>query len=174
MVTDVEARKRQEMFSKLDTNKDGNIDESDIREHITSFLTKYNVPSDSAKAKKLFKSGEQIWQELGHKTGGGKQVISQDDYVQSLDAGLVERTYISMNGVFFDILDADQDGRVTEDELVNAMKQDGLAPDNVRKAFQKLDRDNDGGITREEWDQATREMLLSSDPNSAGSILAGI
>ncbi|GGS29412.1 MULTISPECIES: EF-hand domain-containing protein [Actinokineospora] len=171
MATDVETRKREEIFTKLDTNRDGTIDENDIREHITHFLSKYNISADSPQARKAMDTAKQIWQKLGSRGDGS--AITKETYVQSMDQDLVENAYIPLNSVFFDVVDSDHDGKISESELVSALQRDGLSADNVREAFQRMDRDKDGDITRQEWDQAVREMLLSSDPNAPGSIMLG-
>jgi Ca2+-binding EF-hand superfamily protein len=174
VTTDVQARNREAIFSKLDSNNDGAIDENDVRGHIGNFLGKYGVPADSAQGRQAFQAGDQLWQELSQADTDGDRVITKAEFVQSMNENLVERTYISMNTIFFTIVDADGDGQITEQELANALTRNGLSPDNVHDAFQKLDLDHNGQITKDEWDQATREMLLGSDPNSAGSVLLAV
>ncbi|MCG8927719.1 EF-hand domain-containing protein [Lentzea sp. CC55] len=174
MTSDLQQQKRDMLFSKLDRNNDGAIDESDIQAHIMGFLGDFQVPPDSPHAQDIRESGADLWRQLNHADADGNRVITREEYIAAVDNDMVEQIYVSMNDSFFKILDSDGDGRVTEEELTQALRRDGLAGGDVHAAFQKLDTDGDGHITKEEWNRATREMLLSSDPNAPGSVLLGV
>jgi Ca2+-binding EF-hand superfamily protein len=174
MTTGLQVRKREKIFSQLDTDNDGMIGEADVQKHITGFLEKFVVPPKSPKAQELHEAGHLLWQELSGLDADKTQTISMEEYVGAIDNDMVERTYVSMNGIFFKVVDADNDGLITEDELVAALVRVGMEAQDVRKAFRELDEDGDGGISRTEWDRATREMLLSSDSNAPGSLLLGV
>ncbi|SDF43173.1 Ca2+-binding protein, EF-hand superfamily [Lentzea fradiae] len=174
MTSGLQEQKRELLFSKLDRNNDGAIDQSDIFAHIEGFLRDFNVPMDSIQAMDIRRSGAELWQLLSHADSDGDRVITKEEYAEAIDESVVERIYVSMNASFFRIIDVDGDGLVTEQELARALLRDGIDPEGVRAAFQRLDTDGDGHITKAEWDQATREMLLSSDPRSAGSMLLGL
>jgi Ca2+-binding EF-hand superfamily protein len=174
VTTDLLVRKREIMFSKLDTDNDGAIDEKDIQAHIADFLTQFGVSPSSSLAQEIRELGDRFWQELSQVDTDGNRVITKEAYVGSIDDDLVELIYVHMNVSFFKIVDSDGDGLITEEELVEALSKVGLAAEDVRNAFQELDADNDGHISKEEWGQAVREMLLSSDPRTPGSLLLGM
>jgi len=174
MTASLQVRKREKIFSKLDADGDGVIDKTDVQHHIGGFLAKFGVPPSSPKAHELHESGDQLWQALSRLDGDGNQVITREEYVTAIDDGMVEQTYIAMNGIFFKVVDANGDGLITEEELVKATSKAGLSAKDVHAAFREIDADGDGSITRAEWDQATRDLLLSGDPKSPGSMLLGL
>jgi Ca2+-binding EF-hand superfamily protein len=174
MAGDLHIRKREKIFSKLDTDRDGVIKEADIKDHIGGFLTKFSVPPNSPEAQKLHEAGGRLWQELKLQDGDGDGAITKDEYVRSVDNDRVEQLYITMNESFFAVIDSNGDGLITENELVEALKPAGMTAKDVHNAFQKLDADHDGKISRDEWDQVTDEILTSSDPAAPGSLLMGM
>lgn len=174
MATDLQTRKRETMFATLDSNRDGAITESDIQAHVDGFLRTFNVPPNSPNGRKLQDSGRQIWQALSRLDSDGDQAISKAEYAKAIDDDLVENVFLPMNASFFDIIDENGDGQIDEQELTNALVRANLANRDIHQAFRKLDSDGDGSINRWEWDQAVREMLTSSDPDAAGSLILGL
>lgn len=87
--------------------------------------------------------------------------------VEELSRGLADRgVTISSNSLksALNVLDPNNDGRVTKDEFVNIMSKPSRQNRmDLRNAFQKMDSNNDGFVTKQELIEAMRNAGMDVD-----------
>lgn len=97
-----------------------------------------------------------VWAQLKQFDANGDGRVSLPGYVAGFDAFLSRREEF-MQGMtalvdaFYELADRDNDGRITEDELVRHFRAWGHTEQQARAAFPNLDRNSSGGISKDEW-----------------------
>lgn len=154
---------QKKMFDKLDTDKNGSLDQNELQSGKPKTITK-------EQATKLYdvldadKSGAVTMNEFasGTQTGAGMGLISQlpSDALDVLlrlqqqgggmsQAGSGSGSDQSAGDATYDVLDTNKDGVVSEDEFLAAHPEQ-LTDKDARSLFANLDTDKDGNLTQDQ------------------------
>ncbi len=143
----------QQMFSKIDTDSDGSISNSEISalfdenssDLASDLVSTLDTDQDSLISSMEFNSGlAQLNQEMKQGMGGMEGA-----------SGMGTASPPPPPDQVFDTADANEDGVVTEDELASVIGSDGT---DIESLFEQIDTDGDGSITRTE-DETFREQM---------------
>ena len=74
---------------------------------------------------------------------------------------------------FFDMMDADADGKISLEEFKIHYRCSGVAEEHAKAVFDALDTDNDGIISRDEFVDAGVHFYYYSDPAHPVNLLYG-
>ncbi|XP_033733359.1 calcium-binding mitochondrial carrier protein SCaMC-2-like [Pecten maximus] len=146
-LSDEDSKKYQELFNKLDVNKDGRIDIADL----TSSLTEMNVPVGQA-------------QEFLKKHDSNKD--GQIDFAEFLKYVTVHDQQLRL---YFKKIDTNQDGTIDASEIQESFRKLGLNIDRneAQKLLQRMDKDGTLKIDFNEW----RNFLLLSPAQNIHDML---
>ncbi|XP_060074941.1 calcium-binding mitochondrial carrier protein SCaMC-2-like [Ylistrum balloti] len=147
VLSDEDNKKYQELFNKLDVNKDGRIDIADL----TSSLTEMNVPVGQA-------------QEFLKKHDANKD--GQIDFAEFLKYVTVHDQQLRL---YFKKIDTNQDGAIDAGEIQESFRKLGLTIDRneAQKLLQRMDKDGTLKIDFNEW----RNFLLLSPAQNIHDML---
>ena len=168
MLTDLQRRKMSRLFKVYDADGNGFIEESDLLRIAHNFAEQRGLAPGSEgynqlRAKFLF-----VWEYL-QKFGDPNR-----DYAVSLSEFLsyaqevLEENYASIIGstgsFLFELIDADGDGSITQDEFRLFFRAYGIEEGLVKDIFEKLDLNADSTISAEEFAKLGYDFHYSDDP----------
>ena len=110
-------------FDRFDANEDGKLTKDELPERAADRIMKADADGDGAVTKEELEAARE-------KMGGGRGEGGPDV------------------GAFFDRFDANEDGKLTKDEL----------PEQLAERIMKADADGDGAVTKEELEAAREKM----------------
>jgi Ca2+-binding EF-hand superfamily protein len=154
----------QQMFSKIDTNSDGSINNSEMSalldessSNLTdSLFSTLDADQDSLISSMEFSSGlDKLNQEMKKGMDGTEGV-----------SGMAGSPPPPPPDQVFDAADADEDGLVTKDELASVIGNDGA---DIDELFAQVDTDGDGSITRTEDETFRAQMKETAGQSDASS-----
>ncbi|SEM49204.1 Ca2+-binding protein, EF-hand superfamily [Syntrophus gentianae] len=157
----------QQMFSKIDTDSDGSINNSEVSaifdenssDLASDLFSSLDTDQDSLISSMEFNSGlAQLNQERKQGMGGMEGTPSMGAASAPPPPDQV-----------FETADADEDGVVTEDELASVIGSDGT---DIESLFEQIDTDGDGSITQSE-DEAFRAQMMETTGQSDASSGSG-
>lgn len=177
MLSEFRRRKLSAGFNELDVNGDGRIESSDIELLIKNHGSAYGYPEDTPEYEELAERTRDVWEQLKSFDADGDGEVSLDEYVAGFAAFLSQRHAFmdSMNvlvDAFYALADRDQDGQLSEDELIMHFRAWNHSAEQAREAFQRLDRNGNGAISKDEWMTNLEEFYYSEDPQAPGNWLA--
>lgn len=161
--TSMIAQMRQELFNRINQNRDGSLDNSELQSlsganssKVDEFIKKLDTDRDSAISQQEFEAGmAKLHQETkSQMTGMTSGTPPGPPPGGATSSGESED---STSGIF-DVLDTNKDGVVSLEELMA-----GKVPD-AEKLFSEIDSDGDGKISRSESDDFEKKMR-ENDPN---------
>ena len=146
---------RQEMYQRLDANRDGKISREEWRGRAEGFA-KMDTNGDGFLTPEEMQAGR--FQRDGSARRGPRAMDQNNDRQIARDEwkGPAEA---------FDRLDANHDGSITREEF-QAGRQHGRSG---KRGLRSMDQNNDSQISREEW-KGPAEMFNRLDSNSDGVI----
>jgi Ca2+-binding EF-hand superfamily protein len=175
MVTKIQQRKFEQYFDRYDVNGDNVIDQSDIDGLIQSWFVAFNVAPRSARWQEVTRRANKFWHMIeGHLDANGDKVVSKQEWVAAHeDPDFIDKIAIPLAEATLEIGDTDQDGKLSLNEWLTLQAVSNVSHPEGLKMFQALDSDGDGFITSDEHSAALREFFHGTDPNAAGTHLAG-
>ncbi|NES91665.1 MAG: hypothetical protein F6K08_33845 [Okeania sp. SIO1H6] len=96
--------------------------------------------------------------------------VSVDNFPNSRE---MQESHTAKANTIFSILDADNDGTISQSEYIQFCRAIGLDEATAKSAFIKLDGDGKGYISREEYLQRSQDFHVSNDPDALGNWLYG-
>ena len=151
----VEARIEAE-FDKLDLNRDGYLEWSDYETLIGRYKKAARVGDDDRRIMALRAFYELHWLELRRYADQPEERLSKSQFVAATRASTEDsrRLNVTETGghVIFDLIDANGDGAISQDELTRYLRDVWQIEGNDDTYnLQALDRDGDSQISREEF-----------------------
>lgn len=126
-VTRAEAQtKAADMFARMDTNKDGKLDDADRAAHRTQMFDRMDANKDGSVSRNEFAAAHQrkagdgqpregrMGKHGGHHMGGGKMMTRMAD--ANKDGVVSKDEFLAAHAKMFDHADANKDGKVTPEE----------------------------------------------------------
>jgi Ca2+-binding EF-hand superfamily protein len=176
MLSEFRRRKVSAGFTELDVDGDGQVGTEDIELLVKNHGDAYGYSENTPEYDALERRTMDVWTQLKQFDSNGDERVSLSEYVAGFDAFLSQREEF-MQGMtalvdaFYELADRDNDGRITEDELVRHFRAWGHSEQQARTAFPKLDRNSSGGISKDEWMANLEEYYFSEDPAAPGNWL---
>lgn len=179
MLSEFRRRKVSAGFNELDVDGDGYVGTGDIELLVKNHGDAYGYPEDTPEYAELKGRTLDVWAQLKQFDSDGDGQVSLAEYVAGFDAFMSQReTFMSgmttLVDAFYRLADRDNDGQITEEELVRHFRAWGHTALQAQEAFRRLDRNANGGIAKEEWMQNLEEYYFSEDPEAPGNWLTPI
>lgn len=184
VLTDLQRQKIERRFALLDVDHSGFLEESDYTEmarRVTSNLSQHlggTVPPDAEA--RVHGAYTMLWTRLRDRMDSdGDGRISQEEFVASVAHSITERPggYDRVIAPIIDavmaIIDANNDGQISEAEFQTWITAYGVSELDAGTAFLGLDADGSGFLSREEMQQAFRDFYCAAETTAAGNALFG-
>jgi len=178
-MTDLQKAKQIHYFNVLDYNDDGVLEKEDFLKIADRIADMRDYEEDGSRHTAVRQEILRMW--TNARALSGKKERSQvtlDDWLaheqKVLDSEVLIHSYVrGIARAIFDILDADNDGVISEEEYLQFFRAFRGDPKDGKVAFDKLDADDNGHLTRQEFLEAVTEFHLSDDPDARGNWLFG-
>lgn len=180
MITALQKTKISKLFSQLDVNGNGFIEERDVSALAQRVLSGVGASQSSPKGLELVRSYLSAWTKLAQEAGvsaGGR--ISPEEVEQGMKTVPLQlevaydRYFHPTVVATWELLDADGDGSVSREKFDAFQAAFGTPPTQVDKIFTKFDTDGDGKLDKDEMIEHARDFYTSADENATGNWLFG-
>jgi len=178
-LTDLQETKLTRYFHVLDHNGDGFLEKKDILEVADNLAKIRNLEEGSSTYEEVQMEMKQIWTQVRTLADvEDESRITLDEWLaheeKVVQSEELLRTYMqSIAETVFEILDFNDNGRISEKEYINAIEAFGASREEGKMAFEKLDADNSGHLTWDQFLEAVKQFHLSDDPEARGNWLFG-
>lgn len=178
-MTELQKVKQVHYFNVLDYNGDGVLEKHDFLDIADRLADMRDYEQGSAYHTAVRQEILRIWTNARALSGkDDKTQITLDDWLaheeKVLNSDVLVRSYVQgIAQAIFDILDADNDHRISEDEYLKFFRAFRGDPEEGKVAFQKLDAEEKGFLTRDEFLKVVTEFHTSDDPQARGNWLFG-
>jgi Ca2+-binding EF-hand superfamily protein len=179
VLSEFRTRKVSAGFDELDINGDGYVENSDIEQLVKNHGDAYGYSENTPEYVNLERRTMGVWTQLKQFDADGDGRVSLAEYVAGFEAFMSQRDEF-MSGMtalvdaFYLMADRDNDGRITEEELVRHFRSWGHTEQQAHQSFRRLDRGANGAISKAEWMQNLEEYYFSEDPEAPGNWLTPI
>jgi Ca2+-binding EF-hand superfamily protein len=179
MLSEFRRRKVSAGFKELDVDGDGQVGTGDIEMLVKNHGDAYGYTPNTPEYDALERRTMEAWTQLKQFDSDGDGFVSLSEYVAGFDAFLSQREEFMQDmaalvDAFYELADRDNDGRITEEELVRHFRAWGYTEQQARVAFPKLDRNSTGSIAKAEWMANLEEYYFSEDPAAPGNWLTPV
>jgi len=178
-MTELQKAKQVHYFNVLDYNDDGLLEKQDFVDVADRIAEMRDYEPGSSRHSAVRKEILRIWTNARALSGAeNKTQITLEDWLaheeKVLGSNVLIRSYVQgIARAVFDILDADNDGVISEEEYLQFFRAFRGEEENGHRAFQKLDENDDGRLTRQEFLEAVTQFHLSDEPDARGNWLFG-
>ncbi len=178
-MTELQKAKQVHYFNVLDYNDDGVLEKQDFVNVADRLAELRGYEEGSSKHTAVRQEILRMWTNARALSGKeGKAQITLEDWLaheqKVIDSNVLVHSYVQgIARAVFDMLDADNDGVISEDEYLKFFESFRGDTENGELAFQKLDHKDQGYLTRKEFLEAVTEFHLSDDPDARGNWLFG-
>lgn len=170
-LSELRRRKQTNLFNVYDQNRDGVIEQSDLRGFAQRLSDIRSWAAGSPQADELTATFDDFWSYLS-------RYDSDDDARVTLDEWLVmheefpKEEVPGWGEVLFGVLDADRDGLITIEEYRQLFHAEGVPEGFVDEVFPTLDEDSDGWVSKEEF---VRHIVQfdGADDDAPGNVMFG-
>lgn len=178
-MTELQKTKQVHYFNVLDVDGDGHVEKQDFLDVADRLAGMRGYDEGSSKHSNVRRELLRMWTNARALSGAEyKTHITLEDWLaherEVLDSNVLIHSYVQgIAQVIFDILDADSDGVISQDEYRTFFRAFRDDADEADRAFQKLDVEGTGSLTRETFLELVTEFHLSDDPDAPGNWLFG-
>lgn len=178
-MTELQKAKQVHYFNVLDYNDDGILEKQDFVNVADRLADLRGYEEGSSRHTAVRQEILRMWTNARALSGKeGKAKITLDDWLaheeKVIDSNVLIHSYVQgIARAIFDILDADNDGVISEEEYLKFFRSFRGDVEDGELAFEKLDQDGNGHLTRKEFLEAVTEFHLSDDPDARGNWLFG-
>jgi Ca2+-binding EF-hand superfamily protein len=175
MATELQRRKFEKAFDRIDADGDGVIGETDILALVQLWCQTFDITPRSSGWEEINRLGTKWWRDLqGSVDADGNKTVSKEEWYAAIDSpDFIDNIAVPFALAAFDIADSDDDGKISLDEMKAAQSKAGMSAAETEEVFHKLDTDQDGYVERQEYADAVKDFYLSDDPNAPGNLMAG-
>lgn len=178
-MTELQKVKQVHYFNVLDYNGDGILEKQDFVNVADRLAELRGYEEGSSRHTAVRQEILRMWTNARALSGKeGKAKITLDDWLaheeKVIDSNVLIHSYVQgIARAIFDILDADNDGVISEEEYLKFFQSFRGDQEDGELAFEKLDHEDKGHLTRKEFLEAATEFHLSDDPDARGNWLFG-
>ncbi|MCF6468844.1 hypothetical protein FAF44_10645 [Nonomuraea sp. MG754425] len=179
MFTQLQQRKIDHFFEVLDPDGAGALTLPTVVAIGDRYARIRGYAPDSAEAHRLRAALEHWWKVvLSPMDTDGDHRIAREELTQRMAEALPDAdgadAFRGAADAFFEVADANGDGRLVKDEYVDMFAVGcGLARRDVIQAFQRLDLQGRGYLDLDEWRKLVDEFFTSTDADAPGNWLYG-
>ncbi len=172
-------RKLDMMFSVLDLDGDGFVEQADFTRRVEAFARMRGWEAGSEEYERNLRFALDEWENLRETADADEDHrVSRREFGRYGEVFLDDRDAVRAHArgdaqLLFDAMDSDGDGKVTADEYRVYLEVCGVDASAADAFFAHADLNEDGRITRAEMSHAVEEFLLSEDPAAGGNYLFG-
>lgn len=169
--------KLRHMFSVYDHDGNGLVERADYDATIANFASARQLTPGSMEYRRLEEAYLSVWHGLVREADAdGDQGISFEEmlhYNERIihDPQLFDEHVVALGDLLFELLDANGDGHVIEDEYVEFLRCLGV--DGDQGAFTRLDLSGAGKLSKRDVRQRIQEFYFSDREDAPGNWLFG-
>ncbi len=178
-LTPFRKRKLDKLFSVLDLNRDGLVEQADFVRRVEALARLRGWAKNSPAYLQNLRFALEEWQNLRESADVERDAqVSREEFLRYGETFLDDRQAVRAFArgdaqLLFDAMDTDEDGAVTVDEYRTYLEVCGLDSAAADIFFARADLNEDGRITRAEMAHAVEEFLVSENPAAGGNYLFG-
>ena len=185
-LSDFQRRKLLHKFELLDIDGNGLIEYKDFQHVIEVLAQQREWEPDNPALQRLAATNEGLWKAIQSFCDADMDgSITQDEWLEYHAQALhrahefeqlipgFETTMAAFTGFVHELLDADGDGVVVEEDYLELSRAHGLDDVKAIRIFDNIDKDRDGTLTLDEVSELVREFYLSDDPEAPGNEFFG-
>jgi Ca2+-binding EF-hand superfamily protein len=186
MLSELQKKKLTRKFRLFDTNHDGVLEAADFDRVVARLSASRHLGEDSPEGRRLRELFSTFWKALLLACDrDGDRIVSLQEWLdyhqlalwqeaeQLAQVAHYDGTFAGVAGFFFDLWDADGDGRITRQEYRDFLSACEIDPQEGDQSFGRLDLDGDGYISREEMLRLVSEFYFSQEEGAPGNWLFG-
>ena len=178
---DLQGRNVSSAFNILDMNRDGKLTAEDFDLYAARACEMAGVAVDSDNGRQLMGAFQGWWTQLRHSFDidhNGEITLAEFVACHKDDQGDVHKYWgeymMQATKIFAEIVDADKDGYLNEDEyLTFEMRLGDVDQQTALAGFRELDTDGDGRVSVAEFQAGVLQLMLSNDPSAPGTSILG-
>ncbi|MEQ9621584.1 EF-hand domain-containing protein [Coleofasciculus chthonoplastes] len=182
MLSQLLQKKHTKNFKVYDLDGSGFVELADLERCASNLAQLRNQQSDSSEVLDLQAKYLAIWTNFWQPAdinGDGK--VSLEEYLKVAENSInnfwkiprLQNAHTNKANMIFDILDANNNGQISQSEYEQFCLAVGLNEKDAETAFIHLDNNADGYISRDEYVQASQDFHVSEDVNASGNWLYG-
>ncbi|MFI6604515.1 EF-hand domain-containing protein [Nonomuraea sp. NPDC050536] len=170
MTTPIQERKLARHFELLDYDRDGYIEQSDMKMFAERICQAAGVAPTAPKGRKVMQQADMLWEMLHQSMDHDRDhQVSREEFVDAADMPSVMTEAIKLGIAAFEVMDQDGDGKISMAEWTKMDQRLGVDPAESRKGFGQLDKDNDGHLTKAEFTKGVEEFYRSDNASAPGN-----
>lgn len=179
MLSDLLTRKYTRLFSILDIDRDGFINQADYERVSRLCAVLSGFGPDTNESKLLVEWFTSAWGRLQSTLAmGQRDRLSLEEYLRIHQSFHVEQERFQIGfrpGIefLFTLADKNGDGRLDEQDLVRIGQAFSIDALSVSEAHRRIDTDRDGFIDKTDMLKRLDEFCFSDDPTAPGNWLLG-
>lgn len=186
LLTELQQRKILHKFELLDLDDNGLIEYADFQRVVEGLAAAREWNREDPRYQRLLTTNQNLWMALQkHCDADDDGSITPQEWLdyhgQALHSSRemdrvipgFANTLDAFTAFIHDLLDADGDGVVTEEDYLELSRAQGLDDVDALRIFDAIDEDRDGNLTLDEVSKLVRQFYLSDDPEAPGNEFFG-
>lgn len=185
-LSEFQRRKIMHRFELLDIDKNGTIEFVDFQRVVVGLAQARDYQPGDASYNQLLETNRDLWTALQkYADADDDGSITPEEWLAYHTEALLqardfrelipgfETTIEAFTSFIHHLLDADGDGKVTEEDYLELSRAQGIDDVESLRIFDGIDKDRDGTLTLDEVSDLVREFYLSDDPEAVGNAFFG-
>ncbi|WP_424188275.1 EF-hand domain-containing protein [Actinokineospora sp. G85] len=169
MPATIQERKLDRLFTILDTDNNGYIEQSDFELFAAKVIDGAGA-KETPEARIVRRQAASFWSTLSEALDAdGDERVSRDEFASTADLEPVLDAAIKLGVSARDVTDIDHDGRISLSEWVTLDAMLGIPRTDSEEGFHALDTDGDGFVSQPEYVRGVEQFFRSEDASAPGN-----